>query len=260
MQSRFVIFFSKDYYWGEIFMKPLRDPEKAELNHILAICDISGKTVLEIGCGDGFLTKQYSQKTGKIVGIDPLASELKIASKKARYINSFYLQGKAENLPFADQFFDTTLFASSLWWIEAEGMVHALKESWRVLAIGGIMIDVRPLSVPVPLEIVHAGGMDVAGTADLSPGLEYDLAADRSIETVLVEGLFSQSTSQNFDYVYYWNTFHGMLVDFKERWEGEIILSNDVFENARLLYRQKRPSARMRLPMRMKIAKYIKLG
>ena len=36
-------------------------------------------------------------------------------------------------------------------------MVHALNEAWRVLVDHGIMIDVRPLCVDVPLEIVYRG-------------------------------------------------------------------------------------------------------
>ncbi len=139
-------------------------------------------------------------------------------------------------------------------------MVHALKEAWRVLAPRAVMIDVRPLSVAVPLEVVYADGVDSAGMADLSPGLEYDLAADHAIETVLLENLYIRSGSEIFDYAYYWNTFHGMLVDFEQRWEDEIIISKEVFEKARLLYRQKRPAARMRLPMRMRLDKYIKVG
>ena len=39
-------------------------------------------------------------------------------------------------------------------------MVHALKEAYRILAPQGIMIDVRPLSVDVPLEIIYEGGSD----------------------------------------------------------------------------------------------------
>ncbi len=52
--------------------------------------------------------------TRQAIGIDPLASELKIASKKTKYPFPYYLNGKSENLPFADQVFDITLFASSL--------------------------------------------------------------------------------------------------------------------------------------------------
>jgi len=139
-------------------------------------------------------------------------------------------------------------------------MVHALKEAWRVLPAGGIMIDVRPLSVVIPLEVVYEGVSETAGMADMSPDLETDIAADKALETVLGEGMFKQSSMELFDYAYYWKTYHGMVVDLEERWQDEIIISKEVFENTHRLYSQHRPSARIRLPMRMKLGKFIKLG
>lgn len=95
-------------------MKPLRDPEKAELKHLLAACELPGKLVLDIGCGDGDFTRQYTHLTRRTVGIDPLASELKIASKKVRSGRTFFLQGKGQYLPFFDQSFEIVIFTCSL--------------------------------------------------------------------------------------------------------------------------------------------------
>jgi hypothetical protein len=137
-------------------------------------------------------------------------------------------------------------------------MVHALEEAWRVLVTHGLMVDVRPLSVDVPLEVVYEGGCEPAGIVDMSPDLKYDIAADRAIEHVVIEGNFNQSSLETFDYIYYWNTYHGMVVDFKERWQDEIIVSKQVLDRVKWLYTQKRPDARLRLPMRMNLGTYIK--
>ena len=137
-------------------------------------------------------------------------------------------------------------------------MVHALKETWRVLIPQGIMIDVRPLSVIVPLEVVSNGKIIVAGEADMTPDLKCDIAADNAIDEVLGEGIFIRSSKEAFDYVYYWKTYHGMVVDFKERWKDEIIVSKKVLKRAKELYRQNYPHTRLRLPMQMHLAKYIK--
>ncbi len=139
-------------------------------------------------------------------------------------------------------------------------MVHALKEAWRVLVPKGMMIDVRPLSVDVPLEVATTNGKEQAGMVDLSPGLQYDDAADQAIEQVLTEGLYSQLSNETFDFVYCWHTYHGMVVDFEERWEGEIIVAKEVLENARQLYRRKLPGTRLLLPMKMKLTIYTKMG
>lgn len=95
-------------------MKPLRDPEQAELKHLLAACEMTGKAILDIGCGDGDFTRQYTHLTRRTVGIEPLASELMIARKKARSGRTFFLQGKGQYLPFSDQAFDFVLFTCSL--------------------------------------------------------------------------------------------------------------------------------------------------
>jgi ubiquinone/menaquinone biosynthesis C-methylase UbiE len=95
-------------------MKPLRDPEGAELKHLLAACELTSKVALEIGCGDGAFARQYARITRRLVGIDPVASDLQIAMKKARSKRLLYLQGQGEQLPFSSQTFDIAIFASSL--------------------------------------------------------------------------------------------------------------------------------------------------
>jgi hypothetical protein len=139
-------------------------------------------------------------------------------------------------------------------------MVHALEESWRVLVPGGIMVDVRPLSVDVPLEVVFTGGSEKAGLVDMSPDLEYDIAADRSVDTVVNMGIFGQTSLEIFDYAYHWKTFHSMVEDFNERWQDEINVAAEVMKKARKIYLEMRPNAHLRLPMRMKMGKYVKHG
>jgi hypothetical protein len=138
-------------------------------------------------------------------------------------------------------------------------MVHALEEAWRVLVPHGVMIDARPLSVDMPLEVVYNGTGIEAGLVDLSPGLEIDIAADKAIEQVTEKGLFGQISMQQFLYAYEWKTYHGLLVDLAENWQGEINLPKEVQETARRLYRQNPPGAKMRLPMQMILGMYIKL-
>ena len=95
-------------------MKPIRDPEQAELNNLIAACPLEHRTVLEIGCGDGTFTRQYVRMTGKVVGIDPSSIDLIDAKKKTRSSRVSFVQGEAEGLPFPSESFDIVLFASSL--------------------------------------------------------------------------------------------------------------------------------------------------
>ena len=93
-----------------------RDPESAELTHLMAACQLSGKSVLEIGCGKGILTWQYAHNPRRVVGIDPKAAELLEASRfrPASRSETCFIQAMGEALPFRSQAFDIVIFASSL--------------------------------------------------------------------------------------------------------------------------------------------------
>ncbi len=96
-------------------MRPIRDPEHTALQHLFTACELSGARVLEIGCGDGELTRQYARRAGKVMGIDPEISEVKIAADKAHIRGrSLLLGGQGEHLPFDKNSFDIALFALSL--------------------------------------------------------------------------------------------------------------------------------------------------
>ena len=138
--------------------------------------------------------------------------------------------------------------------------MHALKEAWRVLMPMGVMLDIRPLSVDTPLELVSGDKRELAGIVDMSPEIEYDIAADDAIDTVVNAGNFTENKIDYFDYVYYWKTFHGMMVDFEERWKDEIIITDEVIQRAKSLYEEKRPMVKFRFGMRMKLGKYEKIG
>ncbi len=138
-------------------------------------------------------------------------------------------------------------------------MVHALKEAWRVLVPKGIMIDLRPLPIDVPLEVVYEGGYEAAGIVDMSLDYEFDVAPDKAVEQVLEEGIFVQNILETFDYSFYWRTFHGMVVDLEENWKGDLEVPKDVLNNARAIYIRYRPKSRLRLPMKMKLGGYVKI-
>jgi ubiquinone/menaquinone biosynthesis C-methylase UbiE len=94
----------------------LRDPEGAEVGHFTAACQLAGKEVLEIGCGDGCLTWQYGGLPHRLIGIDPAGPELLKASSTSPASTQpvFFTQAIGEALPFPSQLFDVVLFASSL--------------------------------------------------------------------------------------------------------------------------------------------------
>jgi len=97
-------------------MKALRDPERAELSHLVNVCELTDQFVLEIGCGDGKFIRQYSSLPKRVVGLDVELSDLCTAHKMKPVPTDqpFYLQANGEKLPFPENSIDIVIFASSL--------------------------------------------------------------------------------------------------------------------------------------------------
>ncbi|MGQ0550749.1 MAG: class I SAM-dependent methyltransferase [Armatimonadota bacterium] len=93
------------------------DPEGIELATLDRLVSLAGKRVLEIGCGDGRLTRPLAERARSVVAIDP--ERLDIA--RARRALPTRLKGRVdfevasgESLPFPDEAFDVAVFSWSL--------------------------------------------------------------------------------------------------------------------------------------------------
>jgi 2-polyprenyl-3-methyl-5-hydroxy-6-metoxy-1,4-benzoquinol methylase len=57
------------------------DPEGNEIRALVHLVDLSGRDVLEIGCGDGRLTWRYADSVSHVTAIDPFAEGIKRAKQ-----------------------------------------------------------------------------------------------------------------------------------------------------------------------------------
>jgi len=97
-------------------------------------------------------------------------------------------------------------------------MVHALKESWRVLVPGGILLDLRPLSGNWPVAVAAGGRVTFVGLLDQPAADPDDLAANASLAQIEREGWFAREREGVFDFAWYWDTPDEMKAYIAEKW------------------------------------------
>lgn len=95
---------------------------------------------LEVGCGGGYLTEEIAKMGFQTWGIDPSSNVLEVASEHAKkqLLTIEYIQGRGEELPFEDAFFDIVFCCDVLEHVEDVDMT--LQEISRVLKSGGIFL------------------------------------------------------------------------------------------------------------------------
>lgn len=101
---------------------------------------VTGKMLLDVGCGDGALIVQLAQQDAVVTGLDPDPTMLAAARQRAETANVQLrlVDGKAEALPFPDATFDRVLAVTALCFIP--DAAPAVAEMARVLKPGGLLI------------------------------------------------------------------------------------------------------------------------
>jgi SAM-dependent methyltransferase len=121
-------------WWQDHFTGGI-DPEYEE--QILPLVDehLAGATrVLDVGCGEGQVSRRAAALGAAVVGVDPTARQL--ATAVARGGGVRYARAAAEHLPLPDGAVDAVVICLTLEHLEPfEPAVH---EMARVLAVGGV--------------------------------------------------------------------------------------------------------------------------
>jgi hypothetical protein len=135
-------------------------------------------------------------------------------------------------------------------------MVHALKEARRVLKQDGRMIDVRPLCIDVPLEVVCEGRSASAGVVDLSPDIARDIASDKALSIAFADRIIIETRLEDFTVSFYWNSIDEMKADLDEDWKDEVAITPDIWQMAGELLAAQPAGAKLRLAIRTKLGVY----
>lgn len=101
-------------------------------------------------------------------------------------------------------------------------MVHALREVHRVLAAGGRMVDIRPLSQDVRVDLVGPGKPVDVGELDESEYRSADLDSDSRMEDGVRQGWLRREGQTRFGFHWYFDSLDDFVEYVTEHWEDRL--------------------------------------
>ena len=120
-------------WWIEGFTEGA-DPEYVEQILPLAAAELDGAgRVLDLGCGDGQISRLLAGRGARVVGIDPTWNQIRVAHERGG--GATYARSGAAALPFADGSFDAVV--ACLVFEHIDDVDAAIAEVARVLRPGG---------------------------------------------------------------------------------------------------------------------------
>lgn len=129
---------------------------------ILDAVPIQARRVLDVGCGEGLLTRELGERVADVTGIDVDASSIDLARRTTSAPNVNYVQSDVLVAPFRPESFDAIVSVAVLHHLEMEDgltqMVSLLRPG-GVLAVVGLARS-RPV-LDLPRDLAAAVGTHV---------------------------------------------------------------------------------------------------
>ena len=123
---------NKGYYYTKSVRLSCRLATQRSMDAILATERLCNRSVVDVGCGDGFYTIRFWDRAQpkSMVGLDPAGHAIAVANtnKENRLVQ--FLVGDAHQLPFSDNSFDVALVQSILH--HDDNPKDVIREAFRV--------------------------------------------------------------------------------------------------------------------------------
>ncbi len=198
------------HWWdgSQRWLRTLQNLVPARLKYFDAIVDWKGKTVLDLGCGGGFMAEALAMRGAIVTAIDPAAGAIDIAKRHAAEQGHAirYFVGSGESLALDDQCMDCVVCVDVLEHVSDLGRV--LDEVRRVLKPGGVFLfDTINRTLFATLAVVHFGETVLRllpkGTHDpamfIKPRHLNALLTSRGFEDIKMTGFGPRGIDRRFD-------------------------------------------------------------
>lgn len=170
---------------------------------------VGGLDIVDVGCGEGQLTRALASRGARVTGCDPFIGEL--AWTESGSGGYRLLKAAADSLPLPDRSADLVLFVFSLHHVPEAKLAGALAEARRVLRPSGRLYVAEPLAQgphQYIMELFHdetavreaaAGAVAryakplfasdlISGYTDVRSYADFDMFADRMIANMRFNG------------------------------------------------------------------------
>jgi SAM-dependent methyltransferase len=146
---------------------------------------IEGANVVDVGCGDGQLTRMLTRRGAHVTGIEVSPRALARARAVKPAGDERYMQGLAEDLPIKSRSADIVIFLNSFHHVDEQGQPRALKEAARVLKDGGILFISEPLPEGPYFQLMRVAhdetGVRTRAQETLRHAAEYKLLLEKTL-------------------------------------------------------------------------------
>lgn len=115
---------------------------------LLDMLPLAGKTVVDVGCGDGRLARLMTDEGGAaaVTGLECSPRQLAKAAALPPHDRVRVIDGVAEAMPLPDASADAVVFFNSLHHVPVEHMAQAIAETARILRPGGLCYVGEPVA------------------------------------------------------------------------------------------------------------------
>ncbi len=108
--------------------------------------DLNGKTVVDAGCGDGWLSRELAAVCGKVISLEPDAGQAARFEAASVPTNVELHVSGAEFIPAEDNSVDGVVFCYSMHHVPTDLMASVLKEAHRVIKTDGWLYVAEPVA------------------------------------------------------------------------------------------------------------------
>ncbi len=122
----------------------LQDATDQQIKNIQALFPLAGKTVLEIGCGKGRVTRDLAKFAAQVFASDPDAAAIETAKSKIAAANVKFIHSSAGIPALPEKTVDLVIYTLSLHHVPSDQMQASLLQAALLLKAGGAILVLEP--------------------------------------------------------------------------------------------------------------------